>query len=75
MLFHTETITRTKFRVLVLGIFISIIYDAIWLYVKHSELADDSKKSGDGGAEKSVRTFALAMAYLSFVVRVSLLVM
>lgn len=71
MMFNPETITRSKFRVLVLGIFLTIIYDTVWLIMKHSELAADDKSSGDGGAEKSVRTFALCMAYLSFAVRVS----
>ena len=73
MMLHTETVTRTKFRFLVLGIFISIIYDIVWFYLKHAELTDDSKKAGDGGQEKGVRTFALAIAYLSFALRVSFL--
>ncbi len=35
MLFNTETITRVRFRILVLGIVISLIYDLFWFLVKH----------------------------------------
>jgi len=68
MLLHPQETTKTRFRVLVLGILLSIIYDSVWLYLKHGELAEDGKKS-DGGALKGIRTFSLAMAYVSFLVR------
>jgi len=68
MLAIPEEATKTKFRALVFGIILTIIYDILWFWMKHSELADEGKKT-DGGAEKSIRSFSLAMAYVSFLVR------
>ena len=53
MMFHTDRITKTKFRFLVLGIFISWFYDVAWFLMKHSEYALDNKK--DGGGEAAIR--------------------
>lgn len=47
MMFNLETITKTKFRLLVLGILLSLIYDALWLWLKHSEYA--SSADGESG--------------------------
>lgn len=69
MMFNTDRITRTRFRMLVLGIIISIIYDLIWLYMKHSEYSDDGKS--DGGMEKNIKKFSLMMSYISLLLRVS----
>jgi hypothetical protein len=71
MMFNTSTITRTRFRMLVLGIFITLVWDLIWFSLKHSEYSDDLKH--DGGNERGIRTFSLYMSYISFIVRVSLL--
>lgn len=71
MMFHTERITRTRFRMLVLGIFISMVYDLIWFYMKHGEYTDESKT--DSGMEKNVRKFSLMMSYASFILRVTIL--
>jgi len=37
MMFNTERITRNRFRLLVLGIFITLIYDIIWFILKTRE--------------------------------------
>lgn len=37
MMFNLDRVTKGKFRILVLGVFISLIYDLLWFYMKHSE--------------------------------------
>jgi hypothetical protein len=61
--------TKGKFRVLVLAIFISLIYDFIWFYIKTSEYAADDK-AGDGSNEAGLRKFSLVFSYASFILRV-----
>lgn len=70
MMFNTERITRNTFRGLVFSIFLSLVYDLIWFWIKHSEYSEDLKH--DGGVERKIRNFSLLMSYLSFIVRVSL---
>ena len=65
MLMNTDKISRWTFRLLVLGIFVSLLYDLLWFMIK-----DHSKQAGDGGLEDSVRSFSLTMAYISFFFRV-----
>jgi len=69
MMFNTDKITRGRFRMLVLGILISIIYDIAWFVIKTREYAEDSKT--DPGMEKHVKKFSLMMSYASFILRVS----
>lgn len=69
MMFNTDRITKLRFKMLVLGIFISIIYDIFWFVIKHSEYAYETKT--DGGGEASIRRFSLMMSYASFLLRVS----
>lgn len=68
MLNNTAMITKGKFKVLVLAVFISLVYDIIWFYMKHAEYADGS----DGSAEIGIRKFSLLMSYASFLLRVIL---
>lgn len=63
--------TKGKFRVLVLAIFISFIYDLIWFYMKTSEYYADDKE-GDGSNEAGLRKFALLVSYASFILRVTI---
>ena len=70
---QTDQITKGKFRVLVLMIFISIIYDTIWLFIKHSEYAAE-EKTNDGNSEAGIRRFALTMSYASFFLRVRIFI-
>jgi hypothetical protein len=69
MMFNTDRITKTRFRFLVLGIFITLIYDAFWFYMKHAEYTQEPK--ADGSGEVRVRRFSLMMAYASFLLRVN----
>ena len=70
MMFNIELISKGKFRILVVGILLSLIYDGVWFYLKHSEYAADASKS-DGSAEAVVRKFSLVVSYASFFFRVS----
>ena len=72
MMFNTAVISKGKFRVLVLGIFLSIIYDLLWFYLKHSEYAQ-GEQSNDGSAELGLRKFSLVMSYSSFFLKVLLI--
>lgn len=65
MLNNTSIITQGKFKVLVLAVFISVIYDIIWFYLKHAEYTSGS----DGSAEIGIRKFSLLMSYASFLLR------
>jgi len=65
MLHNTQRIKRWTFRTLVLGIFLSIIYDLAW-FMLQEYTADPS----DGGVEKGVKSFSLTMSYISFFFRV-----
>jgi hypothetical protein len=69
MMFNTERITKGRFRALVVGIFITLIYDGIWFYIKHAEYTEEPKT--DGGGEVRVRRFSLMMSYASFLLRVN----
>lgn len=68
MMFNTDRITKGRFRMLVLGILISIIYDLFWFYMKHAEYTAEPKV--DGGGEVRIRKFSLMMSYASFLLRV-----
>lgn len=52
------------FRYLVIGLFLSMIYDIVWLFMMAS--AQGENDNGDGGKELWVRKFSLYMAYLHF---------
>ena len=65
MIYNTDRIQKWTFRVLVFGIFLSLIYDIIWFY-----LQDQSSDNADGGVERSVRNFSLTVSYFSFFFRV-----
>ena len=70
LMFNLDRVSRGKFRVLVLGVVLSMVYDGLWFYLKHSEyMADESKN--DGSAETNLRKFSLTISYASFFFRVS----
>jgi hypothetical protein len=69
MMFNTDRITKLKFRMLVLGVAISIVYDLIWFIIKHTEYAPDETKS-DGNVEAAIKKFSLFISYTSFFFRV-----
>ena len=70
MLFNTETLTRMRFRMLVLGIFLSIIIDIFWFIIKFREYTDDPKED-PAPNEKNLRRFVLMLSIISFILRVS----
>jgi len=70
MLDHQSILTKNKFRVLVLALLLSIIYDLVWVFTKTSEYTS-SNDSTDGSAETGLRKFSLLMSYASFILRVS----
>jgi hypothetical protein len=70
MMFTIEIVSKGKFRMLVVGVILSLLYDAAWFYLKHAEYSQDDKV-GDGSAEATVRKFSLMMSYASFIFRVS----
>ena len=67
MMMNTDRISRWTFRLLVLGIIISLLYDLLWFMLK-----DQNKNAGDGGLEESIKSFSLTMAYISFFFRVTI---
>lgn len=67
MLTHIERVTQHTFRMLVLGIFISVIYDLFWFSINASAYNQD--QASDGGMERKLRIFTLYMSYISFFVR------
>jgi hypothetical protein len=64
MLHNTDKIRRWTFRVLVLGILLSELYDLFWFMVQ-----DVNADISDGGIEKAVKNFSLIMSYFSFFFR------
>lgn len=67
MLSNTNRIKKWTFRVLVFGIFLSLIYDLIW-FLLFNDINNDLE---DGGVTKSIRIFSLLVAYLQFFFKVS----
>lgn len=67
MLLNLHRVTQYTFRFLVLGIFISIVYDLFWFSIKKFEYEVDAK--GESGVERNVKIFSLYMSYISFFLR------
>jgi len=67
MLYNPDRIKKWTFRMLVLGIFMTIIYDLVFFFFMDYSVAD----TGDGGLEKSVKSFSRMMSIISFFFRVS----
>ncbi|TNV72186.1 hypothetical protein FGO68_gene616 [Halteria grandinella] len=70
MMFNTDRITKNKFRMLVFGVALSIVYDLVWFFMKHQEYAPDvGATETTSGVEAGVKKFSLMMAYTSFFFR------
>ncbi len=67
MLHNTERIKRITFRLLVLLIFVSLIYDIMYFMIGNQS----GDQPYDGGIEKGIRNFSSTMSYISFFFRVS----
>ena len=65
MILNTDKIKRWTFRALVLGIFLSLLYDLFWFMMQ-----DVSNDTSDGGLQKTVKNFPLMMSYFSFFFRI-----
>jgi hypothetical protein len=70
MMFNTDRITRMRFRALVLGIIITLIYDCFWFWMKFKSYSEDNPKDLRSN-EIHVRRFSLMMSIASFILRVS----
>jgi hypothetical protein len=68
MILNTDRISRLTFRILVLMIFFSMIIDLLWFL-----LTDFAGDNSDGGVQKSLKSFVMAMSYFSFFFRVKFL--
>ena len=69
MLFNTDKINRTIFRVLVFAIIVSLIYDLFWFIIKHNEFS--SSTAEDGGNETKLKQFILIVSYIDFILKVN----
>jgi hypothetical protein len=67
MLLNLNRVTQNTFRLLVVGILVSIIYDLFWFSIKSDEYLKDGKQ--DAGLERTVKMFSLYMSYFSFFLR------
>ena len=63
-----QKIKATNFRVLVLLILVSLVYDILWFIMRADEL--EANDAGDGGKEAMVRKLSLWLAYLHFIVKI-----
>lgn len=66
MILNTDRIKKWTFRVLVFGIFLSLVYDLFWFLF----IQDFNNDQSDGGVEKAVKSFSLSVSYFSFFFRV-----
>lgn len=69
MLFNTDKINRTIFRVLVFAIILSLVYDLLWFIIKHNEFSTSS--ADDGGNETKLKQFILIFTYIAFILKVN----
>ena len=65
---YPEHVRRSQFRMLVLLIVVSLVYDLLWLLVNR-DVEDDED---DGGRERKIKQFSRNLSYVSFVWRVLL---
>lgn len=69
MINNTQSVKKWSFRILVLGIFLSLLYDLVWLLIFN----DINNDVDDGGLEKPVRIFSLLVAYMQLFFKVRIL--
>ena len=66
MINNPQNVKRWSFRILVLGIFLSLAYDLVWLLIFN----DINNDVDDGGLERPVRIFSLLVAYMQLFFKV-----
>ena len=64
-----DNINRDQFRYLPLLQLVSIIYDAVWLFVLQ-DMERESERE-EGGLEQPVKSFSIQISYVAFVFKVS----
>ena len=69
MILDTDRIKKGTFRTLVIALFVSFAYDVFWLIISAGAYRKEDT-GADGGLEKSIRSFSLAMSVISFMFRV-----
>jgi hypothetical protein len=67
MVNEPSEVKKWTFRLLVLGIFLSLVFDVVFFVLNDYS----NEKQYDGGAESGVRHFSMTMSYVSFFFRVS----
>lgn len=65
MVHEPSEVKKWTFRLLVLGIFLSLIFDIVFFVINDY----GNEKQYDGGAESGVRGFSVYMSYFSFFFR------
>jgi hypothetical protein len=70
MLADTTKIKKWTFRYLVMALFISFLYDILWLGISASAYSQEDTVA-DSGMEKSLRKFSLTVSVISFLFRVT----
>ena len=66
---NIHAVSKNHFRYLVGGIFISLVYDILWLVFVAGAYAASSEKA-DGGTEDGIRKFSMIVSVISFVFRI-----
>lgn len=66
MILNTDKIKKWTFKCLVLGIFLSLLYDIFWFVM----IQDYNSDQTDGGLQKGIRNFSLTVSYFSFFFRI-----
>jgi hypothetical protein len=65
MLFNITSVTKNTFRWLVLGLFLSTIYDLLYFYLKSSEPTE---------IERGIYSFSVTMSYIAFFLRLLMVI-
>lgn len=68
MINEPSEVKKWTFRLLVLGIFLSMIFDIVFFVINDYS----NEKQSDGGAESGIRSFSVYMSWISFFFRVSI---
>ena len=66
-----QTVRKTTFRWLIVGIMVSFIYDIFWLSMEWEEFEDDlTETKEDGKIEQGVKQFSLYISVVSLFFRI-----
>ena len=68
ILIVTNSFSRVMFRVLVMGLVVSSVYDVVWLYNLYTEFNEDTLEV-DSKLERNMKQMALTTSMLSLALR------